>query len=47
MDSIVDNLGYTADILMSQNPRKTLGILAGVLAVTCTDIVMLCRHLAH
>lgn len=47
MDSIIDNLGYATDILMSQNPRKALGILAGVLAVTCAGIVMLCRHLAH
>ena len=47
MDSIVDNLGYAIDVIMSQNPRKALGILAGVLAVTCTGIVMLCRHLAH
>ena len=47
MDSIIDNLGYTADILMSQNPRKALDILASILAVTCAGIAMLCRHLAH
>ena len=47
MDSIIDNLGYAADILMSQNPCKALGILASILAVTCAGIVMLCRHLAH
>lgn len=47
MDSIIDNLGYATDVIMSQNPRKTLGILAGILAVTCTGIIMLWRHLAH
>ena len=47
MDNIIDNLGYAVDVIVSGEPRKAIACAAGIIAIACTGIMMLCRHKTH